>query len=346
MIRIRVSCVRLATRSVRSVTRRRNTTRQLIACTRRVPPARNYMLIDARHDHSIRIPRPDLSTKLDTPNACTDCHTKRTASWAAAVIEHAFGPERKGFQTFGAVLHDGRSGAPGAVAELMKLAGDPKMPAIARATALAELRPYPSAAVMPALAAGLADPDPMVRGAALDVLLDAPPQDRLRLALGLIDDPSAIVRIKAARVLAIMPDQGGGNGMRAQLDRAFSEYVASQHANADRPEAHLNLGLFYIERRDAARAEAEYRAALALQADFVPAYINLADLYRATSREADAETTLAAGLRAVPGNGDLQQALGLLRVRQKRIAEALPLLEAAARADPDNAHYAYVYGIA
>ena len=309
-------------------------------------PTRNYMLIDPRHDHSIRIPRPDLSAKLEAPNACTDCHKNRGPSWATAVIEQAFGPDRKGFQTFGTALHDGRVGAPGAAVALMSLAMDAQTPAIVRATAIADLRPYLNAAAMPAIAGGLADPDAMVRGAAVDVLLGAPAQERIRLALGLIDDPSPIVRIKAARVLAIMPDQGGDAGLRAQLEKSFAEYVASQRANADRPEAHLNLGVFYTERRAPEQAEAEYRAALVQQEDFVPAYANLADLYRAYNRESDAETALAAGLRAVPGNADLSHALGLLRVRQGRTAEALPLFEAAMRADPNNPRYAYVYGIA
>jgi Tfp pilus assembly protein PilF len=309
-------------------------------------PTRNYMLIDPRHDHSIRIPRPDLSAKLQTPNACTDCHKDRSAPWAAAIIEKAFGPDRKGFQKFASVLHDGRIGAPGAAANLMTLAKDAESPAIVRATALADLRPYLSAGVIPALEAGLADPDPLVRGAALDVLLSAPPQERIRLALGLLDDPSAIVRIKAARVLAIMPDKGGDAALRGQLDRAFAEYVASQQANADRPEAHLNLGLFYTERRDPTHAEAEYRAAMALQADFIPAFVNLADLYRTYGRDAEAEKVLTSGLQLVPGSADLLHSLGLLRVRQKRVAEALPLLKAAARADANNPRYAYVYGIA
>jgi predicted CXXCH cytochrome family protein len=309
-------------------------------------PTRNYMGIDPRHDHSIRIPRPDLSAKLETPNSCIDCHRNRNDSWAASAIEHAFGPERKGFQTFGATLHDGRIGAPGAVSELMNLANDPQVPGIVRASSIADLRPYLSSAVTPALEAGLADPDPMVRGAALDTLLAAPQQVRSSLALGLIDDPSPIVRIKAARVLAIMPDQGGDATMRAHLERDFAEYIASQHANADRPEAHLNLGLFYAERRDPNQSEAEYRAAFALQPDFVPAYVNLADLYRTYNREADAETTLTAGLHAAPGNAELNHALGLLRVRQKRVADALPLLDAAMRAEPNNPRYAYVYGVA
>jgi tetratricopeptide (TPR) repeat protein len=309
-------------------------------------PTRDYMLIDARRDHSIRIPRPDLSAGLQTPDACTACHKDRDAAWAAAVIERAFGSAREGFQTFGAALHDGHTGARAAVAELMAVAKDTNTPDIARATALADLGPYLSSTVMTALEAGLGDSSAMLRGAALDALLAAPPQQRLQLALGLIEDPSPIVRIKAARVLAIIPEQGGDAAFRTQLRKVFAEYVDSQRANADRPEARLNLGLFYVDRRDPLNAEAEYRAALALDADFVPAYVNLADLYRIYHREAEAESVLTDGLHEVPGNADLQHALGLLRVRQGRVADALPLLAGATRADPNNARYAYVYGVA
>jgi predicted CXXCH cytochrome family protein len=309
-------------------------------------PTRNYMVIDARHDHSIRVPRPDLSDQLGTPNACNACHKDRKPAWAAAAIERAFGPARKGFQTFGAALHDADSGAPGAITELTALAQAAQQPAIVRATAAAELRNHLNAATLPAIEAALADADPMVRAAALDTLLVAPPVERMRLAVGLIDDPARIARIKAARALAVAQYEGMAPQMQARLDKAFAEYIASQRANADRPEAHMNLGLFYVERRDPVRSEAEYRAALALQADFIPAYVNLADLYRGYKREADAEGVLAEGLQKAPGNADLSHALGLLRVREGRVADALPLLADAARADPANARYAYVYGIA
>ena len=37
-------------------------------------PTRTYMVVDARRDHSIRIPRSGLSLKIGVPNACTGCH--------------------------------------------------------------------------------------------------------------------------------------------------------------------------------------------------------------------------------------------------------------------------------
>jgi formate-dependent nitrite reductase cytochrome c552 subunit len=49
-------------------------------------PATHYMVVDPRRDHSLRVPRPDLSVALGTPNACNNCHTKpeESAAWAAA----------------------------------------------------------------------------------------------------------------------------------------------------------------------------------------------------------------------------------------------------------------------
>ena len=48
-----------------------------LACASCHMPARTYMVVDRRHDHSFRIPRPDLSVKLGTPNACNDCHADK-----------------------------------------------------------------------------------------------------------------------------------------------------------------------------------------------------------------------------------------------------------------------------
>ena len=40
-------------------------------------PETTYMEVDPRRDHSFRVPRPDLSLTLHTPNACTRCHLDR-----------------------------------------------------------------------------------------------------------------------------------------------------------------------------------------------------------------------------------------------------------------------------
>jgi Flp pilus assembly protein TadD len=59
------------------------------------------------------------------------------------------------------------------------------------------------------------------------------------------------------------------------LVKATTELVAGEKVDADRPEAHLNLGLLDLPRRELAEAEAEYRTALRLDPAFVPAMVNL-----------------------------------------------------------------------
>ena len=49
------------------------------ACAACHMPTTTYMVIDPRHDHSLRVPRPDLSVEFGTPNPCTGCHTDRDA---------------------------------------------------------------------------------------------------------------------------------------------------------------------------------------------------------------------------------------------------------------------------
>jgi len=304
------------------------------------------MVIDPRRDHSIRIPRPDLTVRHGVPNACGSCHADRDAGWAAAAIEKTYGPGRKGFQTFVDALHAGRIGEPGAREKLSALVRDAAAPGIARATAVAALEGFPGRTALDAIQLALGDRDTLVREAALGALLSASPPVRGRLAEPLADDPVKAVRVKAGRVLAGVPMDALSPERRARCERAVTEYVASQEALAERPEAHLDLGIVYADRGDATRAEAEYRAAIRLQPDFVPAYANLADLYRALGREADAASALADGLKAVPDDPSLVHALGLKRVREKRVADALPLLERAALARPENARFAYVHAVA
>ena len=54
-------------------------------------PTRTYMGNDVRHDHNFYVPRPDLSAKYGTPNACNACHNDKTAQWAAKAVVQWYG---------------------------------------------------------------------------------------------------------------------------------------------------------------------------------------------------------------------------------------------------------------
>ena len=309
-------------------------------------PPKTYMVVDPRHDHSMRIPRPDLSVQLGTPNACNNCHKDKGAEWAAKQMEDWYGHMPSGFQTHASALHAAREQTTDAGKALVTLIRDPQAPAIARATALTQVAPHLSASDLDVLETGLADESPMVRETTLTLLESAPPAIRVRLAFPLLSDPVRAVRIEAARVLAGIPGGELSDDQQALLENGQNEYVAAQQAMAERPEAQTNLGNFHAAQGEFAEAVSAYKAALELNQRYVPAYANLADLYRSRGDETEAEKVLRQAVTVLPESGDIQHALGLSLVRQKRIGDAIESLEKAARYSPDNGRYVYVYAVA
>jgi predicted CXXCH cytochrome family protein len=309
-------------------------------------PVRSYMVVDRRHDHGFRVPRPDLSVDLGTPNACNDCHRDKPAAWAAAAVEGWYGPARKGFQKYAAAFHAAWSDQANAAALLAAVVADGGAPAYARASALAELASRPAPANVALARAGLSDPDPMVRSAALDVLETIPAAQAWPLAAPLLSDSVRAVRLRAASLLAGVPTANQPAADRERFERAAVEFIAAQRLNADRPEARTTLGSFYTRRGLTAEAEAEYKAAQRLSPQFAPAAINLADLYRQAGRDGDGEATLRSAIVASPGDAGLHHSLGLTLTRLKRSEEAMSELRRAAELEPDRARYAYVYAVA
>jgi tetratricopeptide (TPR) repeat protein len=309
-------------------------------------PVHTYMVIDKRHDHSLRIPRPDLSAKLGTPNACNDCHADKSAQWADEAIERWHGPARKGFQNYADAFQASWTDRSNAAALLAVVAANATTPAIARASALSELHGRVSPANIDLARKGLGDPDPMVRIGALD-MLDGLPGDRIwPLVAPLLSDSSRGVRIRAVSVLAAVPTANQPVSDRAAFERAAAEFVAAQQFSADRPEARATLGSFYARRGLTGDAEGEYRAALRLSSQYVPAAIDLADLYRQLGRDSDGEKVLRKAIEDSRPDAALHYALGLTLTREKRTDDALAELRTATELEPDGSRYAYVYAVA
>lgn len=308
-------------------------------------PGRNYMVVDHRRDHSLRVPRPDLAALAGAPDACTDCHRERKPAWAAAQLREWLGRDPAGLQTYAEALHAGDTGAAGARQALMRLAGDAWQPGIARASALSRLDRITSQEDLAALTRLLGSSNPLVRRAAVAAHRNLPPEMRGEL-FAVLDDPVRDVRLEAVPLLADLPDSRLEPGQRVRRDRAIDEYVASQRVNAERPESQLNLGLLWAALGRYQEAEAALQRAILLDPRFVPAIVNLADLYRAMGREAEAAEALREGLRSSPQAAALHHSLGLLLIRTDRRAEALGELKLAAEQAPGEPRYSQVYAVA
>ncbi len=317
-----------------------------VACASCHMPVHTYMVIDRRHDHSLRIPRPDLSTQLGTPNACNDCHADKSSEWAAAAITRWFGPDREGFQNYAAAFHAAWDGSTDAPAFLGKVASGQDTPAFVRASALADLAPYLSATAADLVKTGLQDPDPMVRIGALGTLESVPPAQIWPFVSRLLSDPSRGVRLRAVRMLAPVPTDNQPAADRASFEKAAAEFVAAQRLNADRPESRTTLGSFFVDRGRVVEAESEFRAALRLSPQYPAAAINLSDLYRQLGRDNEGEAVLRETIGVMPADAGLRYALGLTLTRLKQPADALDEFRRASELDTNRPRYAYVYAVA
>lgn len=316
------------------------------ACVACHMPQRRYMVIDDRADHSIRVPRPDLSVALGTPNACNSCHADRDARWAAAAIAAArrdSGPRRA--PHWAHAFDSARRGTARAPELLRSAADTAEWPAIVRATALALLARHPDPETFETARRALAAKDPLLRFGAVQALEYAPESVRVPALAPRLADPVRVVRLEAARILAGVSEDRLPPAQRARLASALAEYEAFLGLHAERAWAHVNLALLHERRGDHARAEREYRAAIAREAS-VRAYVNLADLYRARGRDDLGEKVLREGLARCHEKAELHHALGLLLARVRRRDEALVMLERAAVERPEEPRFAYAYGVA
>jgi tetratricopeptide (TPR) repeat protein len=305
-----------------------------------------FMVRDYRADHSLRVPRPDLTRELGTPNACSEagCHDDRTLDWVVGYFEQWYGEAQP--PHYGQVFAWAREGRPDAGEMLITMAADPLYPPIVRATALDYLAGYPGEAATEAFSAALQDPDPLIRYTALANASASTPERYLDLLSPLLFDPVKAVRIEAASRLAAAPVEMLQAYQLAQFDTAVAEYEAVMRYALDFAAAGQNLGNLFAARGDAFQAEYYYRAALLIDDLFFPAKSNLALILNSQGRNAEAERLLREILDADPNQAETAYSLGLLLAEMERVDEAVEFLGQAADQMPERARIQYNHGLA
>jgi len=305
-------------------------------------PGRYYMVNDYRPDHSIRIPRPDVSVELGTPNACNRCHIDKTKEWSAEYTGKWYGVKRK-FQ-FGPTFSAARRGEPRAGEELIQIVSDNLSPVLVRATALSLLGRYQGDDIMSTFQRALAGDEALLRRTALMYLPPSAPEKRMQLVGPLLDDPVEGVRIEAARALAVIPADQLSDRWRKMFDRALEEFRETALYSADFAASRLNLGSLYSYLGKMDKAEEQFRKAAEIDRDFYTARTNLAVLYSRQGKNDLAEEQLRKALAVGPDLPDVNYSLGLLLSEQKRYEESAEHLSKAAVGMPGNARVHYNLG--
>lgn len=245
----------------------RHTSEAASQCVTCHMPAQNYMVLDERQDHSFRIPRPDLSIELGTPNTCNHCHDRpeETASWAAQAIRMWYGDKRPDDPHYGPAFYAAQHGKPEGLEMLRDLLQGPPRPDIVRATAVRLLGGYGNEESDRLCRNLLDDESPLVRSAAVDSLSQSSLESFINHVARRLYDSIRLVRFAAARRIVSSATKLLESFNREALDRAVAEYREGLQVVLDRAATHLNLAALNHALGDDQAARNSLRTAIRLE---------------------------------------------------------------------------------
>lgn len=270
-------------------------------------PGQYFMGRHFRRDHSLRIPRPDISQVTNAPNACNQCHKDKTVDWAVEKTKAWYGPKSK--DHFGFTFHKASLGDLSAVDDLKILINDAKKPLIVRQTAMDVLQTnYPEQS-QPILNPFLTSKMTELRYQSLvNSRVDATNASQI---LNLLKDPIKGIRTTAAIKIAENKSVLTAS-FQSDYEKAIKEYVAIITYNSDFPDAKLNLGNYYLLQNDAKNAENYYLKTINQDKELTQAYYNLAYLYSENNKKSEAIAVLESYLQKNPKDTRAIYDIGLL----------------------------------
>ncbi len=311
-------------------------------------PATTYMAVDPRRDHSLRIPRPDLTLETEAPNVCTTCHQDKSAQWAVTAIKR-WHPNSKhiGQPHFSQAFHAADQGLPKASEMLSRIAQDSQYNDIIRASALARMESFADQNALIAIQRAVREKEPLKRLGAISAARAYPMPLRYELLAPLLIDSRLTIRVGAARAVAAMlspAHRANLSDTQMQiLQQAVDEYRQTEQYHAERGYSHTNLGNLALDLHQYQQAEHHYRKALEVEPIYLPAYINLADLLRRQGSEKPARSVLMRAQSIAPDDPDINYALAMSWIRDNNRVQAGEHLRRSAQFG--NAGHKFTYGL-
>jgi tetratricopeptide (TPR) repeat protein len=306
-------------------------------------PGKVYMGNDLRHDHSFRVPRPDLSVKYGTPNACANCHNNKSAQWAADAITKWYGPERK--YHFADDLIPGSKIDANSEGHLIKLLGDTAVPNIVKATAAHYLASIPTQSSLQALLKCLADKDAQIRYRALRSLSNFPAANWRDNVGPLLADKVRAVRIAAADLYTTFPSQQIPAQYLTTFSSARNELQNYLTYQADFSVGNLMIADHYLQQQDYDNAEKFYLRALKKDSMMNYARLNLSTGYNAQGKNDKALEVLETAVKIDPNNDRIHYNMALLYNEMNNKAGAERSFAKAVQLKTQNPRVYYNYGL-
>jgi tetratricopeptide (TPR) repeat protein len=302
-------------------------------------PGKYYMGNDFRRDHSFRVPRPDLSVKYGTPNACTECHKDKSNEWAWEGFKKLFGAVDS--LHFSDKLTPGIVGVPNADKGLKELIDDPKQPEIVRASAARALTKYYSPDLINKYILLLNDPSPLVRGTSADILSEINNPDYVNYFLPLLNDNKRSVRVKAFYGLASLTEAQIPEKYKASYQIVKKEFFDYLNINLDFLGGQVRRANYYIKQGELQKGIEGYEKALNIDNTNNQVRLDLANLYYRIQDYEKSEAAYKTVIAQEPKYGPVYYSLGLLYAELGRTQEAIAQMKEANVLMPENIRVYY-----
>lgn len=284
-----------------------------------------------RSDHSMRPPCPEATLQFKSPNACNQCHTNKSAPWAAGQVAtwHPASTWQSRILRGGSLIEAARKHNWEQLPKMITYIREPKADAVVVASLLRLLGPCSDESKWPVIRACMDHASPLVRGTAARVLVDdAMSANTSNLLLAGMEDDYRVVRIAAAASFSRVPRDWLNTKQRRALQAAEREMMASYELHPDMWEGYYNKGNHLADRNNLPSAMEAYRMAMKRRPDVIPPYVNAAILSAQMNQPAKALRLLkqAHDIDAENGGVNLNLGLGLAEAGDMAGAERHLLL--------------------
>jgi Tfp pilus assembly protein PilF len=298
---------------------------------------RYFMGVDYRSDHSFRIPRPDLSEILSTPNACNQCHTSETNQWSQSYIEKWYGTSRH--KQYGEVFARSQQNDINASKALKRIISDDLYSSIIRSTAIEYLGDLPQNNDS-LFYRELQNIYPEIRLSALRALpLNS--MENVNKLLLLLSDETLAIRMETANKLSGLNQNQIPESYKEAFRLTIQEYIKALEYNADFPLGKFSLGNIYYNLQQYDKAEKYYLEALDQDKELHLIKVNLAYLYNSIGKPIKAEKMFIDYLSHNPGDGNILFSYGLLLSELGKYRESLKYMLEARTKEALNARIDY-----
>jgi predicted CXXCH cytochrome family protein len=264
-------------------------------------------------DHTIGLPAPENTVAFGIPNACTECHKDKPATWAVSALERWWPRGRraklvKRAEAFTAA----RAGRPEALERLIAIAADDSQGPLVQANAVGYLSGYSDARAVAALLDGAKANHPAIRSAAVSSLgqQTAPGTSAPRQALlAALDDPERAVRMSAMVSLINRGGEPLAPADEPRFQRVGREFAARARLYQDDARIQRDLGLIQLLTGSVDLAADALQISVGLEPDLAGGRFLLALARLGQRRVDDARTLLKQVLPADPYYNTAQERL-------------------------------------